>query len=171
MTKFDPKLLKKYGFLGGRPKKFKSPKDMLQKMGEFLSYAGQRVKEVVGKNGESHWVNNPAPVTLEDFCCFAGITKTCFYDYAQKKEYKDICAQFRQAVEAYWVRQCAEGNPGNKADFILKNSFSDDWKDSKDVALSGEVMTMPQVIVNGEALEINIGEAVVNNDDTGPANS
>lgn len=171
MTKFDPKLLKKYGFLGGRPKKFKSPKDMLQKMGEFLSYAGQRVKEVVDKNGESHWVNNPAPVTLEDFCVFAGITKTCFYEYAGKKEYREICAQFKQVVEAYWVRQCAEGNPGNKADFVLKNAFSGDWKDSKDVALSAEVMMMPSVKVDGEDLVINIGEAVVDDDNTGSANS
>ncbi len=167
MAKFDAKILAKYGFLGGRPKSFKSPNEMMAKMGEFLSHAESRVKEIVDKNGDSHWVNNPAPITLEDFCCFAGITKTCFYDYAKKPEYKSLCNNFRQVVEAYWVRQCAEGNAGNKADFILKNAFSGDWKDSKDVTLGGEVAVMPKVTVDGVELDVNIGEAV-GNDNTSP---
>ena len=166
MAKFDSKILAKYGFLGGRPKAFKNPKEMLTKMGDFLGHAEGRVKEVVDKNGESHWVSNPAPVTIEDFCCFAGITKTTFYDYGRKKEYKNLVANFRQAVEAYWVRQCAEGNAGNKADFILKNAFSEDWKDSKDVALSGEVTMMPSVLVDAQEMIINIGDEVGENDNT-----
>ena len=171
MAKFDSKILGKYGFLGGRPKKFKSPKDMLNKMGEFLEACEARLRQIPDKNEGVKTVYSPAPITLEDFCVFAGITKTCFYEYAGKKEYREICAQFKQVVEAYWVRQCAEGNPGNKADFVLKNAFSGDWKDSKDVALSAEVMMMPSVKVDGEDLVINIGEAVVDDDNTGTANS
>ena len=164
MSKFDRKILGKYGFLGGRPKSFKSPKDMKEKMAQFLIDCEGRVKEVFDKNGNSHLLSSPAPVTIEDFCCYAGITKTTLYEYGRSKEYKDIVAGFRQAVEAYWVRQCAEGNPGNKADFVLKNSFSDDWKDNKDVVLSGAVAVMPSVKVEGEELKINIGEEV---DDSG----
>lgn len=136
MAKIDKQLLAKYGFLGGRPKSFKSPKDMLAKMAEFLESTEGRVREVTDKNGAVRVVTSPAPVTLEDFCCFAGITKTTFYEYSKKPEYKSLCDNFRQAVEAYWVRQCAEGNSGNKADFILKNAFSGDWKDNKDVTIN-----------------------------------
>jgi hypothetical protein len=171
MAKFDSKLLGKYGFLGGRPKSFKSPKDMLQKMGEFLQACEARVRMVPDKNDGVKAICAPAPVTLEDFCVFSGITKTTFYKYAADPKYRELCANFKQVVEAYWVRQCAEGNSGNKADFILKNAFSDDWKDSKDVALTGEVMVMPTVKVDGQELEINIGDAVANDDDTGAANS
>ncbi|MBQ9236241.1 MAG: hypothetical protein IJ184_07265 [Alphaproteobacteria bacterium] len=136
MAKFDKQILAKYGFLGGRPKSFKSPKEMLGKMAEFLASTEGRVREIPDKNGGVKVVASPAPVTLEDFCCFAGITKTTFYEYAKKPEYKNLCDNFRQAVEAYWVRQCAEGNAGNKADFILKNSFAGDWKDNKEVTLN-----------------------------------
>jgi len=136
MAKIDSKVLAKYGFLGGRPKSFKSAKEMRAKMAEFLEACEVRVRQVPDKNEGYKTVYAPAPVTLEDFCCFAGITKTTFYDYAKKEEFKSLCDGFRQAVEAYWVRQCAEGNSGNKADFILKNAFSGEWKDNKDVTIN-----------------------------------
>lgn len=153
-------ILGKYGFLGGRPVAFKSPKAMRQKMLEYLEACESRHKNVVLKTGNIGIINDPAPTTIEDFCSFAGITKTTFYDYGKKKEYAYLVAGFRQLVEAYWVRQCAEGQAGNKADFILKNAFSDDWKDNKDVILGGEVKIMPDVKVDGQPIEVKVGEMV-----------
>ena len=72
-------------------------------------------------------------------------TKTTLYTYQAKDDYKDLIEQFKQVVEAYWVRQCAEGNPGNKADFVLKNAFGNAWKESSDV-----VMTVKQALVGYE---------------------
>lgn len=119
---------KKYN-IGGRPVKFKSPEEMLEKIYEYLSETDGRTKQIVTKGGQVVEANIPAPVTVEGFCAFAGITKTTFYDYRTKKPFKPIIEQFRQIVESYWVGLCAEGQSGNKADFVLKNAFSDDWKD------------------------------------------
>lgn len=126
-------ILGKYGILGGRPVAFKSPKAMRLKMLEFLDNCENRHQNVVLKTGNIGIINVPAPVTIEGFCAFAGVTKTTFYDYGKKPEFKNLVDGFKQIVEAYWVRQCAEGQKGNKADFILKNAFSDDWKDNKDI--------------------------------------
>lgn len=148
MSKNDIKyknILGKYGILGGRPVAFKSPKAMREKMLEFLERCESRKKTVVLKAGVTAEVDNPAPVTIEDFCAFAGITKTTLYTYQVKDDYKDLIEQFKQIVEAYWVRQCAEGNPGNKADFVLKNAFGNAWKESSDV-----VMTVKQALVGYE---------------------
>ena len=119
---------KKYP-LGGRPVKFKSPEEMMNKIYEFLSRCDSRCREVVTKSGEVVTINQPAPTTLEDFCVFAGITKTTFYAYGEKKGFGNIVKQYEAIVEAYWVRQCAEGEKGNKADFILKNMKN--WKNSE----------------------------------------
>ena len=115
--------------IGGRPVKFNNPKEFLDKVYEYLEATHSRVKEVATKNGDVVTVSSPAPITVEGFCAFAGITKTTFYDYRTKKAFKPIADQFRQIVESYWVGLCAEGPSGNKADFVLKNAFADDWKD------------------------------------------
>lgn len=67
---------------------------------------------------------------------------------------------YEQIVEAYWVRQAAEGIPGNKADFILKNAFAGYWKEKSDVTMHGQVNLMPNVEIDGEKLVPDIGEAV-----------
>lgn len=160
MKKDYKNILGKYGILGGRPVAFKSANAMRLKMLEFLDNCEKRVKEVVAKDGSVNTVGAPAPTTIEDFCAFAGITKTTFYDYGKKPEFKSLVEGFKQVVEAYWVRQCAEGQKGNKADFILKNAFSDNWKDNKDVILGGELKVMPSVQIDGNPLDIKVGEKV-----------
>lgn len=115
--------------IGGRPVKFKSPQDMIDKIYAFLEMTAGRKKEIVTKNGNVVEISCPAPTTIEDFCTFAGITKTTFYEYRNKKAFKPIVEQYHQIVEAYWVRLCAEGPAGNKADFVLKNGFAKDWQD------------------------------------------
>jgi hypothetical protein len=126
---------RKYGFLGGRPVKFNKPEEMLAKIEEFLVWAENRVIEKITKNGVVK-ANIPNPVTLEAFCNYAGISKTTFYNYGKKKGFKYLVDGYTAAVEEYWVRQCAEGIAGNKADFILKNSFSKNWQEHNDGTLT-----------------------------------
>ena len=61
---------------------------------------------------------------------------------------KPLVKKIKHVVEAYWVRQCAEGIPGNKADFILKNAFEGNWKEKSDVT-----MTLKQALVGYEGEE------------------
>lgn len=150
---------RKWGLLGGRPKAFKSPKDMAEKIAAFLEACETRIVDKVTKTGVVK-ANIPAPTTVEDFCAFAGITKTTFYAYGDKPTFQPLVDYYKQIVEAYWVRQCAEGIPGNKADFILKNAFAGDWKEKSDVTMHGQVNLMPNVEFNGEKLVPDIGEAV-----------
>lgn len=150
---------KKWGLLGGRPRAFKSPKDMAERIAAFLEACESRTVDKVTKTGVVT-ANIPAPTTIEDFCTFAGITKTTFYDYGDKPAFKPLVDYYKQVVEAYWVRQCAEGIPGNKADFILKNAFEGNWKEKSDVTMHGQVNLMPNVEIDGEKLVPDIGEAV-----------
>ena len=133
--------------LGGRPKAFNSPEEMLEKIYAFLEKQENRTIAVATKGGVET-MTSPAPVTIEGFCAFAGITKTTFYDYAKKPKYRVMLAQFRQIVEKYFVEQCVEGKPGNKADFILKNAFADYWKDKSDLNLNGDVGGVTVQFVN-----------------------
>lgn len=124
--------------LGGRPKAFNSPEEMLEKMYAFLETQEKRTIEVSTKDGVKE-LTNPGPITIEGFCCFAGITKTTFYDYARKPKFKAIAQQFRQIVEKYLVEQCLEGKAGNKADFVLKNAFDEYWKEKSSVDMNGTI--------------------------------
>lgn len=146
--------------IAGRPARaFKAPKDMAERIAAFLEACESRTVDKVTKTGVVT-ANIPAPTTIEDFCVFAGITKTTFYDYGKKPEFKPLVDYYEQIVEAYWVRQAAEGIPGNKADFILKNAFAGYWKEKSDVTMHGQVNLMPNVEIDGEKLVPDIGEAV-----------
>ena len=148
---------KKWGLLGGRPKSFKSPKDMAGKIAAWLEASELRVRQVYTKNGVETVVA-PAPLLIESFCRFCGITKTTFYEYAKKPDYKPLTDFVQQSSEEYLVRQCVEGPAGNKADFVLKNAFGGEWKDKSDVVMTNNVHIMPSVKVGDKELFINIGE-------------
>ena len=92
--------------------------------------------DVVTKTGVVQ-ANVPLPISEDEFCAFCGITKTTFHAYAKKPEFAPLIDFYKTKVEAYWVRQCGDGKPGNKADFILKNAFGDDWKEKSDVNMNG----------------------------------
>lgn len=114
--------------LGGRPKSFRKPEDMIKKLYEYLESQENRLVVRYTKDGQEE-INSKGPITVEGFCAFAGITKTTFYDYRKKKGFAEVIEQFRQIVEKYFVEQLVEGKPGNKADFVLKNAFSEEWKE------------------------------------------
>lgn len=125
---------KKWGLLGGRPRAFKNPRDMAEQMAAFLEQAQNRRVERITKSGLVT-ANIPAPTTIEAFCDYCGITKTTFYEYDKKPEFKPLTQYYATKVEKYWVDQCAEGMPGNKADFILKNAFGGSWKEESSVKM------------------------------------
>lgn len=122
--------------LGGRPKSFNKPEELVKKMYEYLEDCENRIVVRYTKDGQEQ-INSKAPITIEGFCTFAGITKTTFYEYGKKEGFKEIVAQFKQIVEKYFVEQLVEGKPGNKADFVLKNAFSDEWKEKSTLAVDG----------------------------------
>lgn len=149
---------KKYN-IGGRPVKFSSPDVMLEQIYAYLEETDGRVKHIVTKGGNVIEANIPAPITVEGFCAYVGITKTTFYDYRKKKAFRPIIEQFRQIVESYWVGLCAEGQAGNKADFVLKNAFADDWKDktTNELDLSKDLKRSMICFVGGDGNEVATG--------------
>ncbi len=140
---------RKWGLLGGRPRAFKSPKGMAEKIAEWLEASEGRLCETVSKKGDIVEINSPAPLLIESFCDFCGITKQTFYEYAKKPEYQPLTDYVRQKVEKYLAETCVEGKPGNKADFILKNAFGDAWKEKTEVTLNP---------VSGIKIEVADGE-------------
>ena len=120
--------------LGGRPKAYKKPAELIKKLYEYLESCENRQVVRYTKDGEE-LVTSKAPITVEGFCAFAGITKQTFYDYRKKQGFFEVIEQFRQIVEKYFVEQLVEGKPGNKADFVLKNAFADEWKEKSTLTL------------------------------------
>lgn len=127
---------RKWGLLGGRPRAFKSPKDMAEKIAEWLEAVEARVREIVTKKGEVVEINSPAPILVESFCDFCGITKQTFYKYREMPKYAPLADFVRQKVEKYLAETCVEGPSGNKADFILRNAFGDAWKETSEVTIN-----------------------------------
>ena len=126
---------KKWGLLGGRPRAFKSPRHLAEQMAAFLESAENRMVDVVTKTGVVQ-ANVPLPLSEDEFCSFCGITKTTFHAYAKKPEFAPLIDFYKTKAEAYWVRQCGDGKPGNKADFILKNAFGGNWKEESSVNMN-----------------------------------
>lgn len=44
------------------------------------------------------------PLTITDFCLFAGISRECFYNYGRQPEYSDIVARIREYIESDQLR-------------------------------------------------------------------
>lgn len=120
---------KKWGLIGGRPRAFKSPREMAERLAEFLVETEGRIVEKLTKDGKIAELHEPGPILIECFCDFCGISKTTFYNYADKPEFRPLIDNIRGKVEKYLAVQCVEGKAGNKADFILKNMFGNNWKD------------------------------------------
>lgn len=127
---------KRWGLLGGRPRSFKSPKDMAEKIAEWLETTENRCIGHLTRDGKVVEVREPGEILVESFCDYCGITKQTFYAYRAKPEFVPLIEFVRQKVEKYLAVQCVNGKPGNKADFILRNAFGDVWKEKSELTIN-----------------------------------
>ncbi|WP_243206751.1 DNA-packaging protein [Oribacterium sp. oral taxon 102] len=89
----------------GRPKKFKSPKDLADAWENYKEYCDNRmvlVHDFSSKNSEfvSAELRKSVTYTIEGFCAKVGISRSAFYQtYEQDKRYSDIVTRMREECE------------------------------------------------------------------------
>lgn len=49
------------------------------------------------------------PLTVTDFCLFAGISRECFYNYGRQPEYSDVITRIREYIEGDQLRGAMVG--------------------------------------------------------------
>lgn len=121
--------------LGGRPKAFNSPQEMIEKM---TAYFDGKVSVVIGHTKDGTPIYGQGPINIQGMCAFMGITNQTLNEYAKDKKYKPIIAQAKMICEGHLVDLCCSGKD-HKADFVLKNNYKDDWKDETSTKLSGGI--------------------------------
>lgn len=123
--------------LGGRPRAFNSPFEMVEKITAYFEECNRRRIEVVTKKGESVSVLDPEPITITGMCAFMGITNQTLNKYQEDKKYQNIILKAKKIVEADHVRRGMQGLAGNFIPFVLKNCFKEEWKDESTTKLEG----------------------------------
>lgn len=95
----------KVGEYMARPRKIKSPKELLAKWEEFKQYCDNKTAichEFSSNKGTfvSVELKKPITYTIEGFCVFVGISRQSFYDYyANDKRYADIVTCMKEECE------------------------------------------------------------------------
>ena len=92
-----------------RPKKFKTPEDLED---TFQKYIEDRIDPEKKTNF----------VSITDFCYFAGIGRSTFYDYEKKPRFRTIIKRIQLFIFSKWERQLfMPGQPDSGPIFWLKN--------------------------------------------------
>lgn len=120
----QPEFVDKYN-LGGRPKAFTSPQEMMK---QITAYFDSQEDVVVGYTKDGAKIHGQGPINIQSMCAFMGITNQTLNEYAKNKAFKTIIAQAKMICEGYLVDMCCSSKD-HKADFVLKNNYKENWKD------------------------------------------
>lgn len=89
------------------------------------------------------------PLTVTDFCLFAGISRECFYNYGRQPEYSDVVARIREYIEADQLRGAMVGMyESTIVSRVLRLA------DRQDITSNGK-----EIQPSGPAISITIDEA------------
>lgn len=98
-------VLKKGGDFVGRPRKFKSAKQLEEVWEEYKNDCDNQMvltHDFSSKNSEfvSKKLRRAITYTIEGFCVFAGIARSKFYEiYSEDERYRDIVTRMREECE------------------------------------------------------------------------
>lgn len=86
------------------------PKELEDKFEEYTQWVDENpmyIRKVSA--GEVIKVETERPLTIVDFCQFAGISKECFRNYERQEDYSDPLTRMREAIEADQLRGAIVG--------------------------------------------------------------
>ena len=113
----------------GRPKAFKSVKEVEEKINAYFNYCEEKEK----------------PYTMSGLAYYLGIDRKTLLNYSKNEEYFHTIKKARDKVQM----QLEENALSNKANptftiFNLKNNF--DWKDSNEVKTNVEITKVDELL-------------------------
>ena len=98
--------------LGGRPRIFQDPKDLIEVAQAYFKWVEDNPIETVdyrGKDATPVILYNPRAMTVEGFCNYAAINADTFYEYAKREGFTEICTRIRQVMFAQKFEGAAAG--------------------------------------------------------------
>lgn len=123
--------------LGGRPKAFNSPQEMME---QITAYFDSQKDVVIGYTKDGTKIYGQGPINIQAMCAFMGITNQTLNEYAKNKAFKTIIAQAKMICEGYLVDMCCSSKD-HKADFVLKNNYKENWKEETTTKLINDEPT------------------------------
>lgn len=117
----------------GRPVIYKTAEEMSIKIDAYFDEAESRWRPMITKKGDLIRVPAPAPVHITGLCDYLDISNETLNQYQKKPEFSEPITRAKRKCEAYAVSQLFEGQKGNKADFVLKNNFKENWQEKTQV--------------------------------------
>ena len=120
----------------GRPRKVETwtAEALAEAADKYFAKCDSRTKEVVTKEGVEV-ISNPAPYSIEGFCCFISVLRNEFYRWRKLED--DLGRQaelIHQMITANRMEGALDGtqNPAF-AQFLLKNNNSEHYRDKIEV--------------------------------------
>lgn len=139
------------GNKGGRPPMYKSPKALIQKIGEYFDH-------IQGEKVGRKWIRPQEPPTVTGLALFLGFSsRQSLLDYKEKEEFTDIIKRAVTVVEnGYELKLSSMASTG--AIFALKNMG---WQDkisqeNKNYNINSIELTEEEIKKYRKALEDDI---------------
>lgn len=119
--------------LGGRPLKYKTVKELQDRINEYFDYCDNKIKDVYVRGaGDTISVSQPAPYTMAGLAYYLGLSRQALLEYRGRGKYGDAIKAARRKIE-WSVEEGMLSSNGVVAGHIFnaKNNFG--WKDKTEV--------------------------------------
>jgi hypothetical protein len=142
---------------GGRPPLYNNPLELEKKIEAYFNGGANKRTIIVGKGENKQAIDIPI-LTITGLCYYLGFeSRTAFYDYEKKEEFKYIIKKARLRIEQHYEESLQLDITPAGPIFVLKNM---DWSDKMETdhkSSDGTMSPKPNIYVQSkEALdEIN----------------
>lgn len=121
----------------GRPLKFKTAKELQDKIDEYFEWADARIRTTVDKDGNEKTYNWPAPYTISGLAYFLDIDRKTLLNYTNKEPFFPTIARARARIEQDLETRLYESRTPQGVMFGMKNNFA--WVDESKQTIDAKV--------------------------------
>jgi len=140
-------MIKKHA--GGRPLKFKTVKEMQDKINSYFDFCDNRTREIMDKKGNTVTITVPAPYTMSGLANALDTTRETISCYKEKDEFTDTIMRARAKVQEDIEIRLMETRNEKGAIFNLINNFGWKQKQETDITSKGDqILVMPSELIN-----------------------
>jgi len=142
---------------GGRPPKYKTVKELQQKIDEYFDYCDNKTKEVFSEKLGNMIMPDPEPYTMSGLAYALDLSRQGLVEYREKDQFSDAIKKARDRVEKDVDRRLNDKalfTPG--LIFNLKNNFNWREKTETDVTSGGDkVVSFTYIAPDGSKSDDN----------------
>lgn len=135
---------------GGRPLKFKTKKELEEKIEEYFTYCANRFRTTIDKEGNEHSYIWPEPYTISGLAVWLDTSRQTLINYEERDEFFDTIARAKQKIEHDLEVRTIESRTPNGGIFVLKNGFG--WRDETHSHIEGSLKTSNELTPEAAAV-------------------